>query len=340
MLNKIKSFFNNDSKNNTNITNSSKVLVSNYNSQNSLNQKNSKTIKNKLVSFNSKNGNNNLNKKKSFSTERSNDSTKVNLQIFQKSDGLNLKSNKIASQPLSTNIYQEDESLLSDLIQINETIDQQNFNNIMKDKFNENGSNINFEISEISDIQINDINKKIKTNEKDEVKSKKIEDIHKYYTPDIKEKKFEISPFFQWNINDFDIGNRIGRGKFGRVYLTREKKSGCIVALKVVNKNDIIKYKLVHQLRREIEIQSHLDHPNILKLLGVFWNEKQIFLILEYCPGGEVFRELTRSVIFLHSLDVNFQNQRLVIICYKCVTLLNIYILNIVYIETSNLKIF
>lgn len=51
-----------------------------------------------------------------------------------------------------------------------------------------------------------------------------------------------------------------------------------------------------HQLRREIEIQTHLDHPNILKLIGVFWNQTQIFLILEFCLGGEVYKELISSV--------------------------------------------
>jgi serine/threonine protein kinase len=49
-------------------------------------------------------------------------------------------------------------------------------------------------------------------------------------------------------------------------------------------------------LRREIEIQSHLDHENILKLYGFFWDEKRVYLILEYAPGGELYKELQRSV--------------------------------------------
>lgn len=37
-----------------------------------------------------------------------------------------------------------------------------------------------------------------------------------------------------------------------------------------------------HQLRREIEIQSHLRHPNILRLYGYFHDDTRVFLILEF----------------------------------------------------------
>ena len=62
----------------------------------------------------------------------------------------------------------------------------------------------------------------------------------------------------QWSLNDFDIGKPLGNGKFGKVYLAREKKSHFIVALKVLFKNQLTKAGVEHQLRREIEIQAHL----------------------------------------------------------------------------------
>ena len=40
---------------------------------------------------------------------------------------------------------------------------------------------------------------------------------------------------------------------------------------------------------REIEIQAHLKHENILKMHGFFSDEEKIYLILEYAPGGELF---------------------------------------------------
>jgi serine/threonine protein kinase len=62
----------------------------------------------------------------------------------------------------------------------------------------------------------------------------------------------------KWTLKDFDIGRPLGRGKFGHVYLAREKKSGYNVALKVLYKQELQDNKVEKQLRREIEIQSHL----------------------------------------------------------------------------------
>lgn len=61
-------------------------------------------------------------------------------------------------------------------------------------------------------------------------------------------------------MKDFEIGKPLGRGKFGDVYLAREKKSKYIVAIKVIKKKQLLKAGVEHQLRREIEIQSHLRY--------------------------------------------------------------------------------
>jgi len=100
----------------------------------------------------------------------------------------------------------------------------------------------------------------------------------------------------RWSIDDFEVGKPLGRGKFGRVYMARERNSQYIVALKCISKNKLIKWNVEHQLRREIEIQTHLDHENILKLYGFFWDHRRIYLILEFAPGGELYKELKRSV--------------------------------------------
>lgn len=61
-----------------------------------------------------------------------------------------------------------------------------------------------------------------------------------------------------FTIDNFEIGRPLGKGKFGNVYLAREKKSRFIVALKILFKSQIEKEGVEHQLRREIEIQAHL----------------------------------------------------------------------------------
>ncbi|KAE8750994.1 hypothetical protein FOCC_FOCC002422 [Frankliniella occidentalis] len=95
-----------------------------------------------------------------------------------------------------------------------------------------------------------------------------------------------------FTLSDFDIGKALGKGKFGNVYLAREKTSKFIIALKVLFKSQLQKANVEHQLRREIEIQSHLRHPNILRLYGYFHDEQRVYLILEYAPKGELFRAL------------------------------------------------
>ncbi|XP_055903644.1 aurora kinase C [Eupeodes corollae] len=95
-----------------------------------------------------------------------------------------------------------------------------------------------------------------------------------------------------WALSNFDIGRSLGCGKFGNVYLAREKESKFVVALKVLFKKQIYNSNVEHQVRREIEIQSHLRHPHILRLYGYFHDEARIYLILEYAPKGTLFKEL------------------------------------------------
>ncbi|XP_014665159.1 PREDICTED: serine/threonine-protein kinase Aurora-2-like isoform X2 [Priapulus caudatus] len=102
----------------------------------------------------------------------------------------------------------------------------------------------------------------------------------------------------RWSLDNFDIGRPLGKGKFGNVYLAREKNSKFIVALKVLFKSQLQKNQVEHQLRREIEIQSHLRHPHILRLYGYFYDETRVYLILEYAPRGELYKELQKAVRF------------------------------------------
>ncbi|VDO94655.1 unnamed protein product [Soboliphyme baturini] len=93
-------------------------------------------------------------------------------------------------------------------------------------------------------------------------------------------------------LDDFEVGKPLGKGKFGSVYLAREKRSHYIVALKVLFKSQLRKSRVEHQLRREIEIQTHLEHPNILRMFTYFWDQKRVVLVLEYAAKGELYKQL------------------------------------------------
>ncbi|KAL3225415.1 hypothetical protein MRX96_025842 [Rhipicephalus microplus] len=99
----------------------------------------------------------------------------------------------------------------------------------------------------------------------------------------------------KWCLQDFEIGRPLGKGKFGKVYLAREKTTKYVVALKVMFKSQLQKNGMEHTLRREIEIQSHLRHPNILCLFNWFHDETRVYLILEYAPQGELYKQLTSA---------------------------------------------
>ncbi|KAI8082070.1 kinase-like domain-containing protein [Thamnidium elegans] len=125
-----------------------------------------------------------------------------------------------------------------------------------------------------------------------------------------------------WCLADFDVGKSLGKGNFGHVFLAREKKSGFIVALKVLYKRQLATTNIEKQLRREVEIQGNLRHPNILRLYGYFHDETRVFLILEFAAKGELFAELqskkkfteyeaakyvaqmTNALLYLHSKRV------------------------------------
>lgn len=96
----------------------------------------------------------------------------------------------------------------------------------------------------------------------------------------------------------FEIGKPLGKGKFGRVYLAREREHGFVCALKVLYKSELQQGRVEKQVQREIEIQSNLRHPNILKLYGHFHDTNRIFLILEFAGRGELYKHLRKETRF------------------------------------------
>lgn len=95
-----------------------------------------------------------------------------------------------------------------------------------------------------------------------------------------------------WQLKDFQIGRYLGNGKFGYVYLARENVTGYIVAIKVMFKKQLQGAGVEHQLQREVEIQSHLRHPHIIRLYGYFYDPSRVYLITEFAAKGELYKDL------------------------------------------------
>lgn len=113
----------------------------------------------------------------------------------------------------------------------------------------------------------------------------------------------------EWHLSMFEIGRPLGKGKFGRVYLAQEKRSGFICALKMLQKSELMQSKVEKQVRREIEIQSNLRHPNILRLYGHFYDKERIFLIIEFAGQGELYKHLRKKVTFSESRAADYISQ-------------------------------
>ncbi|CAG0890375.1 unnamed protein product [Cyprideis torosa] len=100
----------------------------------------------------------------------------------------------------------------------------------------------------------------------------------------------------EWKVHDFEAGFALGSGRFGRVFLVRETKTelNFLLAMKVLFKAQLSKYKMEHQLRREIEIHQRVKHPNIVRLFTWINHTDKIFLLLEYAPGGDMYTHLSK----------------------------------------------
>ena len=91
-------------------------------------------------------------------------------------------------------------------------------------------------------------------------------------------------------ICDFIIQEKLGEGAFGSVHLGINKQTGEKVAIKILEKCRLTRNRQIIRLNREIEILKKVKHPNIIQLYSVIETEKQIFLIMEYIKGKELYQ--------------------------------------------------
>ena len=97
-----------------------------------------------------------------------------------------------------------------------------------------------------------------------------------------------------WRKEDFAIHKPLGNGRFASVYLATEKTSKVQVAIKEIKKKFVLKHEFVHQLRREVEIQNRLKHPNIIRLFGYFQDQNSIYLVQELASSGSLYEHLQK----------------------------------------------
>ena len=107
----------------------------------------------------------------------------------------------------------------------------------------------------------------------------------------------------------YDIKQKLGKGKFGLVKLGINKETKQKVAVKIMNKNNMDSSDL-ELVRTEIEILKICQHPYIIKLYDVFENIDYIYIIMEHCPGGDLFS-------FIKKRNFMLKEEKVVVIMYK-----------------------
>ena len=117
-----------------------------------------------------------------------------------------------------------------------------------------------------------------------------------YYCKDEKEynewiEKLKIATGYTDLLEIYDVKNKLGSGKFGLVKLGIHKKTGQKVAIKIMKKSSMDSSDL-ELVRTEIEILKICQHPNIIRLYNVFENADYLYIIMEYCYGGDLFSYL------------------------------------------------
>ena len=84
----------------------------------------------------------------------------------------------------------------------------------------------------------------------------------------------------------------LGRGSFGEVYLVKKIDTNVLYAMKILSKNRIKSQNLLKYAMAERNVLSLTNHPFIVKLNFAFQTTNKLFLILDYCPNGDLARQL------------------------------------------------
>eukprot|EP00920_Eleutheroschizon_duboscqi_P006433 GHVT01015290.1.p1 GENE.GHVT01015290.1~~GHVT01015290.1.p1 ORF type:complete len:318 (-),score=12.13 GHVT01015290.1:4436-5389(-) len=121
------------------------------------------------------------------------------------------------------------------------------------------------------------------------------------------EAKF-IKPVLPKNhgFNDFQFGQTLGTGSFGRVKTARYLRTTATtmddptsipprVAIKILKKAEIIRLRQVDHITNEKEILLALDHPLTVRCFGSFQDQRYLYIVLEMVQGGEFFTHLRRK---------------------------------------------
>ncbi|KAF0918635.1 hypothetical protein E2562_025213 [Oryza meyeriana var. granulata] len=92
----------------------------------------------------------------------------------------------------------------------------------------------------------------------------------------------------------YELGRLLGKGTFGKVHYARNLESNQSVAIKMMDKRQVLKVGLSEQITREITTMRLVAHKNIVQLHEVMATKNKIYFVMEYVKGGELFEKVEK----------------------------------------------
>ncbi|CAG0913090.1 unnamed protein product [Notodromas monacha] len=96
-------------------------------------------------------------------------------------------------------------------------------------------------------------------------------------------------------VEDFEPLKVIGRGAFGEVRLVQKKDTGHVYAMKILRKEDMLQKEQVAHVRAERDILVEADHQWVVKMYYSFQDPINLYLIMEFLPGGDMMTLLMKK---------------------------------------------
>ena len=100
------------------------------------------------------------------------------------------------------------------------------------------------------------------------------------------------------NMDKYEVGKHLGKGKFGIVHLGRIKETGQLVAIKIIDKAHIARSRLKDQVKSEVTILKLVDHPYIAKYIDYIETDDHYVIITNFTEGTEIYKVLQREKTF------------------------------------------
>ena len=101
----------------------------------------------------------------------------------------------------------------------------------------------------------------------------------------------------KYTLSDFTIQRTLGTGSFGRVHLVQSKHNQRYYAVKVLKKQQVVKMKQVEHTNDERKMLQRVKHPFLITLWGTFQDSKNLYMVMDFVEGGELFSLLRKSQV-------------------------------------------